>query len=221
MAMAQLPKTNMTENEVVPDTRTEGHDPRYWCLPPMREDPNAVIAIGGGYEFHLVAQGRQVGVWRNWTVAQRMVSGFPNASHRGHHTWSGCVAEWQAQCQLGVHPHPVEPTTSSLMTGNSTVHEGSTLRDGRSAGSVPTIQWTRRSRRSSSMPPRQSSRPHPAASASHAAVRRYFAIFGAGVVYSKDAARAAFDDAVDEGDDPELLSTDDWNVALAFVDGDC
>jgi hypothetical protein len=61
-----LGPTNMTPEEVVPDTRTQHHDPRYWCLPPMREDPDAVVSIGGGYEFHLVTQGRQVGVWRNW-----------------------------------------------------------------------------------------------------------------------------------------------------------
>jgi hypothetical protein len=57
---------NMTLEEVVPDTMTEGHDPRFWCLPPMREDLNVVVRNGGGYEFYLVTQGRKVGVWRNW-----------------------------------------------------------------------------------------------------------------------------------------------------------
>jgi hypothetical protein len=56
----------MTAEEVVPDTGTVGHDPQFWCLPPMREDPDAIVAIGGGFEFHLVTQGRKVGVWKNW-----------------------------------------------------------------------------------------------------------------------------------------------------------
>jgi hypothetical protein len=59
-------KTNMTAAEMVPDMNTTGHDARYWCLPPMREDFDEVVAIGNGYEFHLVSQGRQVGVWKNW-----------------------------------------------------------------------------------------------------------------------------------------------------------
>jgi hypothetical protein len=62
----RLPKTNMTEAEMVPDTLTEGHDPRYWCLPPAREDFDAVVPVTGNYEMHLVTQGHQVGVWKNW-----------------------------------------------------------------------------------------------------------------------------------------------------------
>jgi hypothetical protein len=30
----------------------------------------------------------------------------------------------------------------------------------------------------------------------------------------------AFDDAIDDGDEPELLSTDDFEVALAYAEGD-
>jgi hypothetical protein len=35
-------------------------------------------------------------------------------------------------------------------------------------------------------------------------------------------AKLAFDDAVEEGQEPELLllSTDDWEVALAYTEGD-
>jgi hypothetical protein len=58
-----LMKTNMTLEDVVYDP---GKDSRYWCLPPMRDDPDSVVAIGGGFEFHLVTQGREVGVWKNW-----------------------------------------------------------------------------------------------------------------------------------------------------------
>ncbi|KAJ7023337.1 hypothetical protein C8F04DRAFT_1193589 [Mycena alexandri] len=37
----------------------------------------------------------------------------------------------------------------------------------------------------------------------------------------RENAKAAFDDAIDEDDNPELLSTDDLNMALAFAEGDC
>jgi hypothetical protein len=66
MAPATLTKTNMKKEGMVPDVDTPGHDPQYWCLPPMREDPDTVVPISGGYAFHLVTQGREVGVWKNW-----------------------------------------------------------------------------------------------------------------------------------------------------------
>jgi hypothetical protein len=34
------------------------------------------------------------------------------------------------------------------------------------------------------------------------------------------AAHLAFEEAMDEGDEPELLSTDDFEVALAYAEGD-
>ncbi|KAJ6538046.1 hypothetical protein B0H19DRAFT_1181600 [Mycena capillaripes] len=104
-----LKRTNLPVEEMVLDRQTAGHDPRYWCLPPMRDDPDEVVRVSGGYEFHLVTRGRQVGVWRNWTVAQSMVTGYPDAAHKGHHLYVSCTTEWQAHCQLGVHPHPVDP----------------------------------------------------------------------------------------------------------------
>jgi hypothetical protein len=58
-----LTKTNLPVEEMIPDT---SRDPRYWCLPPMRDDLDSVVAIGGGFEFHLVTVGREVGVWKNW-----------------------------------------------------------------------------------------------------------------------------------------------------------
>jgi hypothetical protein len=58
-----LTKTNLPVEEMIPDT---SRDSRYWCLPPMRDDPDSVVAIGGGFEFHLVTVGREVGVWKNW-----------------------------------------------------------------------------------------------------------------------------------------------------------
>jgi hypothetical protein len=175
-----LPKTNMTADEMIPDTQTKGHDPRYWCLPPMREDPDSVVAIGGGYEFHLVSQGRQVGVWKSWcvwsytisvrlichrTAAKAMVSGYPDGAHKGHHTYAGCIGEWQVHCQLGVHPHPADP--------------------GPSKGKSRADPTNRGHRRSSSTPASQrTSGALSVAQGSRRGTARYFAIWGAQIVYS-------------------------------------
>jgi hypothetical protein len=39
------------------------------------------------------------------------VSGYPGAGNKGFHTVEECINAWQTMCPLGVHPHPVEPTT--------------------------------------------------------------------------------------------------------------
>ncbi|KAJ7024806.1 hypothetical protein C8F04DRAFT_1192100 [Mycena alexandri] len=148
-----------------------------------------------------------------------MIAGFANAAHRGHHRLSGCVAEWQAHCQLGVHPHPVEPSKATATSSSTTRATpapqsntgGSSPETNISTSlSVPTTPHTRR--RSSSMLSRRSSGRQYGAMRTSYRVKRYFAIFGAGVVYStREAAKAAFDDAIDDDGEnpPELLSTDD------------
>ncbi|KAJ7019390.1 hypothetical protein C8F04DRAFT_1276304 [Mycena alexandri] len=189
MAQLQLPKTNMTAQELVPDINTPGHDTRYWCLPPVREDADDVVPIGGGYEYHLVSQGRQVRVWKNWTVAQKMITGFPNSAHKGHHTLAPdelvCYARQHSsreQRDWDQHQHQPQPKLSAD-------HRTDTA---------------------------------PTEIIVDAVEAKYFAIFGAGMVYSsRAAAKAAFDDAVDDGDEPELLTTDDWDVAVAFAEGNC
>ncbi|KAJ7740333.1 hypothetical protein B0H16DRAFT_1729030 [Mycena metata] len=204
-------KINMTVQEMVPDTQTVGHDPRFWCLPPIREDLDDVVAIGGGYEFHLVVHGRKVGVWKNWTVAQAMISGYPDAAHKGHHTLESCVAEWQAHCQLGVHPHPVEPTAT-----NTT----STQQAAAAAGPSTSAH---RPRRSLSVPQsrRSSGRVSCVTRGEGPARIRYFALWGTGVVYSsRYTAKRAFDAAVEGGQEPELLTTDDFDVAVSYAEGD-
>jgi hypothetical protein len=35
------------------------------------------------------------------------------------------------------------------------------------------------------------------------------------------AARLAFDDVVEDGQEPELLSTDDFDIALVYAEGEC
>ncbi|KAJ7017498.1 hypothetical protein C8F04DRAFT_1279271 [Mycena alexandri] len=114
-----LHKTNLPPAEMIPDTQTAGHDPRYWCLPPMRGDLEEVVEVGNRFEFHLVSQGNQVGVWNDWTVAKSMVSGYLDGANKGHHTYAVYVREWQKHCQLGVHPHPVDPSGFSASTAAS------------------------------------------------------------------------------------------------------
>ncbi|KAJ7873227.1 hypothetical protein B0H13DRAFT_2348906 [Mycena leptocephala] len=183
-----LVTTNMTPEEVVPDTMTEGHDPRFWCLPPMREDLNAAVRNGGGYEFYLVTQGRKVGVWRNWTVAKAMISGYPDNAHKGHHSYAACVVEWQAHCPLGVHPHPGDPQWNGDKKGKQSTSRGETTST-TLTGTAPTTTDAparRAPRRSSSLPDRRrtSGTLVAAGGTSSLATSRYFAIFGMGVVYS-------------------------------------
>ncbi|KAJ7357905.1 hypothetical protein DFH08DRAFT_953112 [Mycena albidolilacea] len=201
MAPTTLVKTNLQLDEMVPDFNTPGHDSRFWCLPPEREDLDAVVPITGGFEFHLVTQGREVGVWRNWMVAQAMVSGYQHAGYKGHHSYTSCVVEWQAHCTLGVHPHPADPQTSKEK--------------------VLATHGKARRRSSSTPAPRRSSGVKAAPRGSASRTPRYYAIWGGEVVHStKYAARSAFEDAVEEGGEPELLSTGDFEVALAYAEGD-
>lgn len=52
---------------MIPELENPAHDPRYWCLPPVREDLTVPYS-GGGKPLHLVTRGRRVGVFRNWYV---------------------------------------------------------------------------------------------------------------------------------------------------------
>jgi hypothetical protein len=59
-----LTPTNMTMEEMVPETGDPTHNPRYWCLPPVRDEPSEDRI--NGYAMYLVSQRRSVGVWHNW-----------------------------------------------------------------------------------------------------------------------------------------------------------
>jgi hypothetical protein len=100
------------------------------------------------------------------TVAQSMVTGYPNATNKGHHTYESCVGEWQAHCQLGVHPHPVEPPHTEK--GKQRASEGT----------------SRQPRRSSSTPASHRTSGAVSVGRSRPASVRHYAIWGAGVVYS-------------------------------------
>jgi hypothetical protein len=62
----KLAPTNLPVEELVMDDRGV-KDPRYYCLPPFRGDPSHPSPRRkGGFPFHLVAQGRRVGIFDNW-----------------------------------------------------------------------------------------------------------------------------------------------------------
>jgi hypothetical protein len=64
-----LPPTNMSVEDMVPDTANPAHDPRFWCLPPVRDKPSERdIGKQGKFPLYLVTQGQLVGVWHNWWV---------------------------------------------------------------------------------------------------------------------------------------------------------
>ncbi|KAJ7076774.1 hypothetical protein C8R43DRAFT_966172 [Mycena crocata] len=207
-------KINLPPQDMVPDQNNPAHNPRFWYLPPIRDDLDEVVMVGWGnsnYEFHLVTEGREVGVWRSWTVAKEMVSGYPRNGHKGHHTYAGCIAEWQQHCPLGKHPHPVDPKYQGDAASQcwSRDIDGQVLVcdcfDGNIGGgkSAPEAISLHRSQ------------PHTPAMPS-----RYYAIWGAGVVYStRYAAGLAFNDAVEDGDEPELLSSENFESALAYAEG--
>ncbi|KAJ7602791.1 hypothetical protein DFH06DRAFT_1351025 [Mycena polygramma] len=205
-----LTPTNMTAAEMVPDTE---RDPRYWCLPPVRDQPSDGAL--GGYKMYLVTQGKVVGVWHNWTVAKAMVI-HPGGTQRGHHRMAGCVAEWQKHCALGVHPHPPDPqgavrplagavkpvalrdlarltlgagsqTSGSLDLSNAEWEVSST-------SSITATTWA-------GVPPDA----------------RYYAIWGKNIVYTdRGEARDAFHHEEGKGTTPRILSTLDFEEAQSF-----
>ncbi|KAJ7799344.1 hypothetical protein B0H14DRAFT_2617077 [Mycena olivaceomarginata] len=200
----QMAKTNLPVEEMLPDRDTRGHDPRYWCLPPMREDPDAVVPITGGYKFHLVTRGRQVGVWKTGRLP----------------------SPW---CRAIRTPPTKAITRMSLAWGNGRrtanwvfTHTPSSRRTPRRGNSGRARE--RVGSRGALPPPPASHRTSGAVSGgrSRPASVHHYAIWGAGVVYStKYTAKLAFQDAVEEGREPELLSTDEFEVALAYAEGDC
>ncbi|KAJ7029077.1 hypothetical protein C8F04DRAFT_1265296 [Mycena alexandri] len=168
-----LQKTNMTAEEMVPDSDTIGHDPRFWCLPPIHEDLDAVVAIGGGFEFHLVTNRRKVGVWRSWWDVWRSGKHIANLVY-----------------------------TLTLLS--------------RVQGHLRRWSWHPRVR----VPPLLSNGAFYVKCGEAVTPRRYFALWGAGLVHSsRHAARWAFDEAVEDGGEPELLTTDDFDVVLSYAEG--
>ncbi|KAJ7429606.1 hypothetical protein B0H11DRAFT_1944507 [Mycena galericulata] len=106
----KLVPTNLPATELIMDERGK-KDSRYYCLPPFRGDRtrSASERRGGGYPFHLVAQGHVVGTYNNWLHAKASLVGYPDASNQGFNSEEECIEAWQELCPLGIHPHPVDP----------------------------------------------------------------------------------------------------------------
>ncbi|KAJ7118521.1 hypothetical protein C8R43DRAFT_1137268 [Mycena crocata] len=218
-----LAKVNLPLDEMVPDNRGAGRDPRYWCLPPIRDDANDEEVQSprkSNWAYYLITRGRMVGVWRRWTVAKLMVNGFPDAEHKGHHSYESCIAEWQQHCPLGVHPHPVDPSNARGTKGRGSAPAAKPgTAPLSSSGKKPATQA--RPRRSLSTPPSNAPLVDSRGEGRMRDEPRYFAIWGAEIVYStRYAARLAFDEVVEEGNEPELLSTSDFDMAVAYTSGD-
>ncbi|KAJ7433905.1 hypothetical protein B0H11DRAFT_2258995 [Mycena galericulata] len=227
-----LTPTNMTREEMIPDTANPDHDPRYWCLPPIRDTPNE--RGGGTFAMYLVGQGKIVGVWHNWTVAKSMVDGFPQGAQSGHQTRAGCVREWQQHCVLGVHPHPVDPRRAGSAAGSASASLTQTPRRGTGRRVDPSLQedliaclyFRRRLTEVDSDDPALAGSTSSASSESSITITgeippsaRYYAIWGGDVVFSSPSeARSAFQDEEAEGNKPRLLSTENYDKALAFAE---
>ncbi|KAJ7113916.1 hypothetical protein C8R44DRAFT_881482 [Mycena epipterygia] len=224
-----LPKINLPAEEMVPDTENEEHDPRYWCLPPVREDLSAPQS-GGGQALHLVTNGHQVGIFQNWTVAHAMVSGHPAGAHHGHKNVAGCVKEWQEHCVLGVHPHAPDPSLSRIpsvsvaprKTGSSSLGAGRPVEPKLQAEMkkicLPNVERPTpgASRVHAPSPPiKQEERPAP---------QTFYAIWNGRTVFTKQSeAKAAFLKAARAGREPTLRTTGSYDEAHAYSMGaiDC
>ncbi|KAJ7832281.1 hypothetical protein B0H13DRAFT_2371030 [Mycena leptocephala] len=203
-----LPPTNMTADEMIPDTTHSSHDPQFWCLPPVWDQPSEG-ATQGKFPMYLVTQGRKVGVWHNWTVVKPMVSGYPSGAYRGHKTMNSCVLEWQEHCALGVHPHPVDPgllvgRAATVPPAQAGLLHAARQRDDDSSVSGVSVAST-------------SSITATTWEEDAAGPMRYFAIWGGRIVFTDRAeAKAAFLEAEAEGAKPRILSTADYDEAQAF-----
>ncbi|KAJ7939558.1 hypothetical protein B0H13DRAFT_2300239 [Mycena leptocephala] len=195
-----LTPTNMTFEEMVPDTANRDHDPRFWCLPP----------------------GKSVGVWYNWTLTRAMVSGHSSAGAQwGHHSMEDCIAEWQQHCILGVHPHPADPEHAATSTPRRMEHsvEPGVLELTNFADLSISPAATEDGARSASGDTSVSSTSSVKATTWNAVpeVARYFALWGRGIVYTDRAqAKRAFLDAERRGFKPQILSTTNYDEAQSF-----
>ncbi|KAJ7678414.1 hypothetical protein B0H17DRAFT_1206871 [Mycena rosella] len=80
----------MTVEDMVPDTVNPQHDAQFWCLPRMHSTASERQS-SQGFAFYLITEGRKVGIFNNWTLAQAMVTNFPSGGYRGHQTVEGCT----------------------------------------------------------------------------------------------------------------------------------
>ncbi|KAJ7165778.1 hypothetical protein C8R46DRAFT_1219565 [Mycena filopes] len=216
----------MTAEEMIPDTLNPAHDPRFWCLPPVRDQASETRSRKGkGYPMYLVAQGRRVGIWKNWTAAEAAVTGFPSAAYRGHATVDSCIEEWQVHCQLGLHPHPPCPTpTPSITAANPDIANSAALALGRLT--LGTASGPSKTRRAPSWTSSVTSALSTMSSVISSdwddtpEIARYFALWRGQIVHTqRERARADFMAAEAKGVKPRVLSTSLYEEAQAFAEG--
>ncbi|KAJ7076250.1 hypothetical protein B0H15DRAFT_955776 [Mycena belliarum] len=109
LSMSNVGRTNLPPEEMVMDTHGV-KDARYYCLPPVRGDRSSTPGPHRkGYVWHLVFQGRVVGLFNNWAEAKASISGYPDSENQGFDSEEEGINTWQLLCILGMHPHPVDP----------------------------------------------------------------------------------------------------------------
>ncbi|KAF8148321.1 hypothetical protein K438DRAFT_1779651 [Mycena galopus ATCC 62051] len=201
-----LQLTNMTAEEMNPDTLNPAHNPKFWCLPPMRNQPSEHKK--SQYPMYPVSQGRAVGVWHNWTVVKAM----------DRHAREGSAWPWDFRKNYNVliatnlrQQYCLPDLT--LLSLQETAPEGEDRAvlgdDASSSVSLPSSPMTTSLSSASSITA--------TTWADVQEIARYFAIWGGRIVYAdRDQAKEAFLEAESEGTKPRILSTSDYDEAQAF-----
>ncbi|KAJ7758919.1 hypothetical protein B0H14DRAFT_2975215 [Mycena olivaceomarginata] len=228
----------MTAEEVIPETDNPAHNSRFWCLPPVRDQPSE-DRRGGGYPMYLVSQGRAVGVWHNWTVCEVdgerssvRCAGWPSHDGRVHCRVARALRSGSppaSRCSRRDAP------TAGCDTGN-----GRTIEVERAPGGTGTSSSPTNRRRLYCMPQLASLSLEDVATTPSAAddlsssvssplsitstewvtvpdAARYFALWGGRIIYTDRAeAREVFVEAERQEEKPKILTTTDYNEAQAF-----
>ncbi|KAJ7088019.1 hypothetical protein B0H15DRAFT_949833 [Mycena belliarum] len=223
-----LYRTNLEEEQMVRDVGG-AHDPRYYCLPPLHFDPaHPAKRPRKGAAFHLVSQGRIVGLFDSWLAAQASVSGFEGSAHQGFDSIEEATEAWQDLCHLGVHPHETNPKVrhEAVPPRGGEADEGAAP----SSVSVPGARSSRPAAKPSpskpspskslpsalSAPVQRQSRPVSVAEDEGATMN--FAIRGSGIVSSDpEESRARYQELQQRGEAPEILLTRSFAQAVFFA----
>ncbi|KAJ7840484.1 hypothetical protein B0H14DRAFT_3458020 [Mycena olivaceomarginata] len=205
--------TNLPPSDMIMDHH-RGRDPRYWCLPPFRGDPKRA-PVDRGYRYHLVWQGRTVGTFDTWAAASASVTGYPSAGNKGFHTIDECIEAWQTMCPLGVHPHPVEPTTP-LPLLEPTLEPTIPVKIEKSQ-SPRTALPSGSKKKARSVKDKEEDTPTPTAS-SRSGPHVNFAIQGQGVISSSPVcAQRQYEELQLLGEQPDILVTRSFAMASQFA----
>ncbi|KAJ7792000.1 hypothetical protein B0H14DRAFT_3499904 [Mycena olivaceomarginata] len=189
-----LTPTNLSTQEMIPDSSDPTHDPQYWCLPPLRDKPSERHTVRG----HQTMRGC-IAEWQEHCIlgvhphpvepqhaagAIQSMSGPPKA--QGRRVDPELQAQLQQLCMPNLGGLSLGPTES----------EADRLTETHSIMSISSVTaWDEVPNTSG-----------------------YFALWGGGrIVYTDRAeAKAAFVGAETDGKKPQILSTPDYEEAQAF-----